>query len=68
MEPSIRNILHLPLELFRAILAQVMLVRGIRRALRLRLVNRVCRLDLIRKAIVDACRRLLRCRSASAYH
>ncbi|KAF2679461.1 ankyrin [Lentithecium fluviatile CBS 122367] len=34
------ELLDLPLELFRAILAQTMLVRGVKRALRLRLVNK----------------------------
>jgi hypothetical protein len=40
MASSIPNVLQLPLELFRAMLAQTMLARGIKRALRLRLVNR----------------------------
>jgi hypothetical protein len=47
MDSSIPNILLLPLELFRDILAQAMLVRGIKRALRLRLVHRTLNLDLM---------------------
>jgi uncharacterized protein YjlB len=37
---SIPNIMQLPLELFRQILKEAILVRGVKRALRLRLVNR----------------------------
>lgn len=39
------ELMQLPLELFRAILVQSMLVRGIKRALRLRLVNRAYSLN-----------------------
>jgi uncharacterized protein YjlB len=38
---SIPNIMQLPLELFRQILKETMLARGMKRALRLRLVNRM---------------------------
>ena len=40
MDTTALDIMMLPLELFRAILAEMMLVRGVKRALRLRLVNR----------------------------
>lgn len=40
MDTTALDITMLPLELFRAMLAEMMLVRGVKRALRLRLVNR----------------------------
>ena len=45
-------LLHLPVELFRAILAACIRVRGIRRAFRLRLVNREC--VTLHKALLTA--------------
>lgn len=40
MAPEKTGLLRLPLELFRAILVQVIRVRNLKRAFRLRLVNR----------------------------
>jgi hypothetical protein len=40
MAAMVPNILMFPLELFRAVLAEVMLARGVKRALRLRFINR----------------------------
>ena len=48
MSSTVPNILELPLELFRAVLVQAILARDVKRALRLRLVNRAYPVQLNR--------------------